>query len=267
MDNRPIGVFDSGIGGLTAVKEIKRILPNEDIVYFGDTARVPYGSHSAGVIQEFAKQDLAFLLSKNVKAVLVACGTVSSTALSVLRMMTNIPIIGVISEASRKAAENSKNVVVLATNATITSHAYKNEICTINKKINVQEKACPLFVPLIENGYASVNNPVTEMVVRDYVQEFADQKIDSVILGCTHYPLLKEAIRKVLPDAAIIEAGKEAICELAVALERLELRADTCRIGKRKYYVSDMTDAFMSTCELLLEEDIKEEIFVQKFEK
>ena len=209
---QPIGVFDSGIGGLTAMKELIKLLPNEDIIYFGDTARVPYGTHTPETIVRFAKQDLNFLLQQNVKAVLIACGTASSTALGELKKMTDIPILGVIEAAARKSVEISKNkkVLVLSTPATTRSHAYKNAINRIDGSVEVVEKACPLFVPLVENGYVQVDNPVTKLVVKDYLGEVSSFGADAVILGCTHYPLIKDAICDFMPDVQMVEAGKEA---------------------------------------------------------
>ena len=176
MDNRAIGVFDSGLGGLTVVKELIKKLPNEDIIYFGDTARVPYGSHDRETIIEFAKQDLNFLLSHAVKAVLVACGTASSTALEELKKSTDIPVLGVIEAAAQSAARATKNkkIAVLATSATIKSHAYSKAIAAEHPDISVIEKACPLFVPLVENGYINRDNVVTGLVVEDYLKDISD---------------------------------------------------------------------------------------------
>ncbi|MBR5931363.1 MAG: glutamate racemase [Lachnospiraceae bacterium] len=260
MDTRPVGVFDSGIGGLTSVKELTKILPNEDIVYFGDTARVPYGSHSSETIIEFAKQDLQFMLSKNVKAILIACGTVSSTSISVLRSICDIPVIGVITGAAKKAAVIGGKVVVLATQATIASHAFKENINALNSQCVVYEKACPLFVPLIENGYTSRNNIVVKTIVSDYLSGFQQYNPDSIILGCTHYPLLIDAIRELFPASTIIEAGKEAASEIKDVLVKEELEAPRNQVGKRKYYVSETTETFKSVCEMFLGEQIDEEI-------
>lgn len=267
MDNRSIGVFDSGIGGLTAVKELIKILPNENIVYFGDTARVPYGSRSAETIIEFAKQDLNFLLSKNVKAILVACGTVSATSLTVLQSMTEVPIVGVISAAAKTAVTCGTNLLVLATPATVSSHAYREAIRSLSPERIVYEKACPLFVPLTENGYANPGNPVTDMVVSDYLADFSDVRIDAVILGCTHYPLLKDTIGSKLPAAALIEVGKEAAFELKDVLEERGLLADPAQPGHCEYYVSELTDAFKDACEFFLGKKTEEPISVCKVDR
>lgn len=265
---KSIGVFDSGIGGLTAMKELLRTLPNEDIIYFGDTARVPYGSHSPETIRKFARQDLGFLLSQSVKAVLIACGTVSSTAIDALREMTDIPIVGVIDAAALRAVKESKNgkIAVLATQATIRSHAYRNAIKQQNTDCLVIEKACPLFVPLIENGYSDRKNPVTRMVVEDYLKEVIPFEADTVILGCTHYPLIKDIINDYLPNANVVEAGKEAAVRLGTVLDNMSLKNKPTHKGIRRYVVSEKTYSFKDTCEFFLGEQIDEAIEVINLE-
>lgn len=267
MDNRSIGVFDSGVGGLTAVKELARILPHESIVYFGDTARVPYGSHSKETIIEFAKQDLSFLLKHNVKAILIACGTVSSTSIDTLRGMSDIPIIGVIDAAAQVACCKAKqSVLVLATSATISSHAYQNRIHQLNPTVQVEEKACPLFVPLIENGFTDSHELITRLVVSEYVSEYKNRGIEAVILGCTHYPLIRKYIQEALPDAVMIEAGKEAARQMKTLLEQQDLLCSVTQDGKREYYVSEITESFVSTCELFLGGKIQGEINIHRFD-
>lgn len=268
IDKKSIGVFDSGIGGLTAMKELMKIMPNEDVIYFGDTARVPYGSHTPETIRKFAKQDLNFLLSQNVKAVLIACGTVSSTAIEILRNETDIPIIGVINAAASKAVTVSKNkrVAVLATQATISSHAYRDAIQKQDEEFAVFEKACPLFVPLIENGYIERKNLVTRTVAEDYLKEIRLSEVDTVILGCTHYPLIKDIISDFLPDAYIVEAGKEAAIHLETVLEKKLLTNEVTHKGSRRYVVSEITDSFRNTCETFLGEHIEETIEIVSLE-
>ncbi len=266
MDNRPIGVFDSGIGGLTALKQIIRIMPNEDVVYFGDTARVPYGTHTADTIRSFAKQDLEFLLSKDVKAVLIACGTVSATSLSELRLMTDIPIIGVIEPSAKIAAMNGNNILILATNATISSHAYKKAIEKENKGCIVFERACPLFVPLVENGYLNESNQITQLVVSEYLNDYHGHTIDTIVLGCTHYPLLSGFIQKEFPSAKLIDVGKEASYQLEHLLLENNINADQSRAGKISYYVSEKTESFPVVSRLFLGSDIDEDIHLYRFE-
>lgn len=266
MDNRPIGVFDSGVGGLTAMKELIKLLPNEDFIYFGDTARVPYGSHSKETIVEFAKQDTNFLLEKDVKAILIACGTVSSTSMEELQKMTSVPIVGVISAAAQRAVNIGKNILVLATPATIQSNAYMVAIKKLDSIAMVHEKACPLFVPLIENGYTGKNNLVMNSIVEDYTKQFYNQQIDAVILGCTHYPLISEVVQRKFPDATMVEAGKEAAYELKYILERRNLTADSKKVGQRKYFVSEITNSFKSVCKMFLDEDINDKIQLHRMD-
>ena len=266
MDNRPIGIFDSGVGGLTAMKELVRLLPNEDYIYFGDTARVPYGSHNKETIIQFAKQDLCFLLEKNVKAVLVACGTVSSTSLEDLRKMTSIPIVGVISAAAQKAVSLGRNILALATSATINSHAYLDAVKDIDQYASVYEKACPLFVPLIENGYIDTYNLVMNRIVEDYTEQFYNKSIDAVILGCTHYPIISEIIQSKFPNATMIEAGKEAAHELVRILQKNNIKAEEGKIGTRSYYVSEITESFKTVCELFLGEERMDSLQLYKMD-
>ena len=268
IQNRPIGVFDSGIGGLTAMKELIKLLPNEDIIYFGDTARVPYGSHSRETIIRYAKQDLSFLLNKNVKAVLVACGTVSANAMDALRAMTDISIIGVINAAAAKAVQKTKKkkTAILATSASINSKAYSTAIHRYDPSVQTIEKACPLFVPLIENGYADCDNPITQMVVKDYLRDIVLSGADTLILGCTHYPLLKEAILREMPEAEIVEAGKEAAVELAQLLKKNHMTANADRAGHRYYAVSEKTDSFLTNCKMFLGETIENDVEIVRFD-
>lgn len=265
---RPIGVFDSGIGGLTAVREIVKLLPRESILYFGDTARVPYGTRSHETIVHYAKQDLKLLLAKDVKAVLVACGTVSSHALPALRAMTEIPVLGVIDASARKAAEKCRNgrVAVIATSATIRSSAYARAIHGIAPELEVREKACPLFVPLIENGYADSENPVTRMVASDYLEELVRFAPDTVILGCTHYPIIKPIIQDFFPDAYLVESGKEAALELAGLLRERELITGQEGNGETTFVLSEETESFHTTGELFLGRSVQGKLCMESAE-
>ena len=262
---QPIGVFDSGIGGLTAVRELVRLLPDENIIYFGDTARVPYGSHSRETIVSYAREDLQFLLSHHVKAVLVACGTVSSTSLSELRTMTEVPIVGVIEPASVKAAKITCNrrIAVLATEATINSCAYSAAIREISSSTGVEyavmEKACQLFVPLVENGFTAREHPIVKAVIAEYLRDVAEFHADTVILGCTHYPLLKDAILDYMPALKIVESGKEAARALADMVPRGTPGAQP---GIRQYFLSEKTDTFVNTCEWFVGEKISDSLKV-----
>ena len=190
MNNQPIGLFDSGLGGLTVLSELKRLMPNENYIYFGDTARVPYGSKSKETIIEYSRQIIKFLISKNVKLIIIACGTASSLAFDTVKKEFNIPIINVISPTAKSIKSN--NIGVIATNATIKSDAWKKEIQKCHPDSKVTSKACPLFVPIVEEGL--VNTKIADDAVDLYLNNFKKNGIDSLVLGCTHYPILIDKI-------------------------------------------------------------------------
>ena len=256
MDNRPIGVFDSGVGGLTAVKELIKLMPNEDIIYFGDTGRVPYGTKSTEILIKYVRQDMNFLKSKDVKAVIAACGTASSVAIEPLREEFDIPIIGVLNPVCKKSVEITKNnrIGILGTPATINSGSYRKGIRNLCRDIAVFEKACPLFVPLVENGY--INHEVTYIIAREYIEPLIEDEIDTLILGCTHYPLLTDVIRDVTKNKInIINAGEEAAIYARDILSMLNMQKDKNgnRTGKCEYYVSDDVEKFSYLGGLFLE--------------
>lgn len=239
-DNRPIGVFDSGLGGLTAVKELSRIFPNENIIYFGDTGRVPYGTRSDETIVKYVRQDIRFLLSHNVKAIVAACGTASSVALKQLKPEFDIPLIGVLEPVCKAAAEKSKNHIigVLGTPGTINSGAYRKGIYALNPQATVVEQACPMFVPLVENGY--LNHKATYLFAQEYLKPLMEQNIDTVILGCTHYPLLTDVIAEILGDnVTIINAGYETAAYTKEILTKNSLLTNQVSLGQNTYFVSD----------------------------
>ena len=245
MDKRPIGVFDSGLGGLTTVKELARLLPNEDIVYFGDTGRVPYGTKSEKTLIKYVRQDINFLKSKNVKAVIAACGTASSVAIEPLRREFDIPLIGVLTPVCKKAVEITKNnrVGILGTPATINSGSYNRGIRNLDKNIAVFEKACPLFVPLVENGY--IDHEVTYIIAKEYIEPLINDEVDTLILGCTHYPLLTDVIRKITDNKInIINAGAEAAAFAKELLENTDMLNGNENKGNIEYYVSDDVERF-----------------------
>ena len=215
MDQRPIGVFDSGSGGLTAVREIRSILPFENIIYFGDTSRVPYGGRSAEILLRYARQDVHFLRSFDVKALLVACGTVSTNALPVLAAENDIPVLGVVkpSCAAAAAATRNKRVGLIATAASVRSGAYERCLAALDGAIQVYVKACPLFVPLVENGRFRPGDPVIETVAREYLEPLRATGIDTLILGCTHYPLLSGVISYVLGTGVTLVSSAEACAQ------------------------------------------------------
>ncbi len=214
MDNRPIGVFDSGLGGLTVVKAIKELLPNESIVYFGDTARLPYGVKSQSLVKQYSKEIIKFLLEKNAKAVIIACNTATAMALNSLKNeFKNIPIIGVIEPGSEKAIyeTTTMKIGVIGTVATISSGAYEKAIQQKDNRVEVISKACPLFVPFVEEGL--INGSAINEIAKYYLSSF-DNKIDTLILGCTHYPLLKSIIFDNTEDINLIDSAS-SVAEVA----------------------------------------------------
>lgn len=244
--NAPVGVFDSGVGGLTVVREITRQLPNENIVYFGDTARVPYGSKSRDNIIRFSEQIIRFLQTRQVKAIVIACNTASALALDTVREEFDIPILGVVIPGARAAVEVTKNgmVGVIGTDATVHSKMYTQVIQEMNPSVTVIEKACPLFVSLVEEGFKE--HPVTEQIVDYYLKSMKNTEIDAMILGCTHYPLLRSKIRAYMGEGIqIVNPAYETAMDLKALLENRNLLNDGCgKCGINEFYVSDAAEKF-----------------------
>jgi len=263
-----IGVFDSGLGGLTAVKELVRILPNEDIIYFGDTSRVPYGTRSRETIISYAKQDLNFLSTFNIKAALVACGTISAVALDTLKDDYRFDITGVIDSAAGAAAAATVNnkVGIIGTNATIKSGAYEKALLSISPDIKTVAVPCPLFVPLVENGHIKENDPITALAVEHYIKQIVDFGADTIIMGCTHYPLIAHAIKKYVGgQVSLINPGKEAAKTLKEKLSSQQLLSQNG--GTHRYYVSDSIENFESLGGLFMEQSITGEVHKIDIEK
>lgn len=256
-NNRPIGVFDSGLGGLTVVKELNRLLPDEDIVYFGDTGRVPYGNRSRETIRRYAKEDEAFLLKQDVKVIIAACGTVSSVAADISETLP-IPFFEVVSHASKAAVKASKNgkIGVIGTAATIKSGKHREYILKENPNATVVCQSCPLFVPLVEEGWYSAEDGVVIETVRRYLEPMLDAEIDTLILGCTHYPVLSEAISRVLGDkVTLINAGTATAEVVSEFLKKNAMMSQNTG-GKAEFYVSDKADSFRFEASLLLGREI-----------
>lgn len=253
MNEGAIGIFDSGVGGLTVTREIMRQLPMENLVYFGDTARVPYGSKSKQTIIRYSTQIVNFLRTKNVKAIVIACNTASALALEELQEQVEIPVIGVVWPGAISAAEATKtmNVGVIGTAATIKSEIYNKYLHELNPDITVVTKACPLFVPLVEEGL--IEDRVTDDIARRYLSEFLEYNVDALVLGCTHYPLLRNTIRRTLGDK--IKLVNPAY-ETAKSLKKLLMERDMLNKSMSKvhheYYVSDMTDQFVPFADRVL---------------
>ena len=254
MNDKPVGIFDSGIGGLSVVRQVSKLLPNEKLIYFGDTARVPYGSKSPRVVREFARQDAYFLSDKNVKAMIIACNTASAEALDLLQEEFDLPIIGVIKPGASFAANVTKNgkIGVIGTYGTIASGAYKTELLSINPSLEVESAACPLLVPLVEEGWES--KEVTKEIIGEYLSPLLDKNIDTLILGCTHYPILKPLIQEVVgDDVVLVDSAEAAAAELERILSGKNLSASNKESSsEHEYYVSDFPFKFKETAERFL---------------
>lgn len=259
MDDRPIGVFDSGLGGLTAVREIRSILPFENIIYFGDTSRVPYGGRSAEILLKYARQDVRFLRSFDIKAMVVACGTVSTTALPQLCAESDLPMLGVVEPACRRAAKLTKSgrVGLIATAASVRSGAYERTLSQLDPSLQVVSNPCPLFVPLVENGRYRVGDCVVETVAEEYLAPLRSAGVDTLIMGCTHYPLLTEVIARVMGEGVkLINAGAEAAWSLKRTLEAADALAAP-RQGGTELYASDITGDFAALAGQFLTEPVE----------
>ena len=258
MQDRPIGVFDSGIGGLTVFHEIIQILPHEDVIYLGDTARVPYGTKSAATVTRYAHQNVRLLLERNVKMVVVACNTASAFALPELQRKYEIPIVGVIEPGVKGALKmtRSKRVGVIGTEGTIQSNAYPKALQNLEPGLWVTSAACPLFVPLVEEG--RWEGEVAEKITREYLHEMMTQKIDTLILGCTHYPLLKKTLQKVVGEGvSLIDSAKETAREAALLLTEKKLMRQENKNPLREFLATDSPERFQRIGNLFLKGPLK----------
>ncbi len=263
MDNRPIGVFDSGLGGLTAMRKLVEAMPNEDLIYLGDTGRVPYGGRSRDTIIKYARQDIEFLLSHNIKAIAVACGTVSTVALEHVAREYDTPIFGVVEPAAWKAARLTQTgrIGIIGTVNSVASGAYDRAIQGFRPGSETFSKACPLFVPLVENGRIHRGDKVIELVVEEYLSGLRDKDIDTLILGCTHYPLLSEVIGDFMgPQVQLVSPGAETAEYLIKKLKQADALADPGRQGSHRYYVTDSAEIFRRQASLFMESDIGGEV-------
>ncbi len=251
---RPIGIFDSGVGGLTVFREIRRQYPHEDIVYFGDTARVPYGPKSRDTVINYSIQNARFLLQLGAKIIVVACNTAASVALPALQKRFPVPVIGVIEPGARMAVEATKNhrIGVIGTEGTIRSQAYKHAIQQIDPNQEILGKACPLFVPLAEEGWEE--HPVTRSVAEEYLGELLGSGIDTLVLGCTHYPILKETLRKVAGESVTLIDSAEAI---AHHLEEILPDPQQTGEGHDQFFVSDNEQKFEQIARKILQNHVK----------
>ncbi len=256
-DNRPIGIFDSGIGGLTVVKEIMQRLPGESIVYFGDTARIPYGTKSEETIRRFALEDSIFLLEKDVKLIVVACNTASAVSLPFLQHVLDVPVIGVIEPGASAAASRTQNNVIgiVGTTTTIRTQAYHRAIRNHNPFARIIDQPCPLLVPLVEEGW--IEDEATYLITHRYLQNLQANAIDTLILGCTHYPLLKPVFAHILGKAVtLIDSGEETARLVARQLKSHNMLASPDHLPSHKFFISDLPYKFQEIGERFLQQSL-----------
>ncbi len=265
--HRPVGIFDSGLGGLTVVKAIRKQVPGEDLVYFGDTARIPYGSKSKDTIIHYTRQIIRFLIQKEkVKVLVVACNTSSAWALREIRREFDIPILGVINPGAQAAVEVTRNgrIGVIGTEGTIYSGAYPDAIHSLDPRLKVYTQACPLLVPLVEEG--KLSGLVTETVAKEYLRPLLRSRVDTLLLGCTHYPLLKQTLKKIAGSKVrIVDSAEETAKSLKLNLEAYG--AGSSGRGSAKFYVSDLSRKFKEHAQRFLGRHIAkvEKIFIEKY--
>lgn len=263
MNNDAIGVFDSGVGGLTAVMELNKLLPNENIIYFGDTARIPYGSRSRETVIKYAHEDIAFLRKHKIKMIIAACGTVSSV-IGTNSLVDDMPFTGVLLPTAQAACSSTKNgkIGVIGTSATIRSGSFAKAIKTIRPNTSVYGNACPLFVHLVENGYTDRDNKVTKLVAEEYLAPIKAEGVDTLILGCTHYPLLEDIIADYMGDSVtLISSGKEAAKYAETCLMERNLLTDRTEKGTNKFYVSDSIELFEENARHFLRSEVVGDVF------
>lgn len=263
MKNDAIGVFDSGMGGLTTVKELNALLPQENIIYFGDTARIPYGGKSPETVMRYAREDVAFLRQHAVKMIIAACGTVSSVV-GEQPFVTDMPFTGVVLPAAEKACQVTKNkrIGVIGTTATVRSGSYERAIRKRCPDVVITAKACPLFVHLVESGYTDFQNPVTRLVAQEYLEPVRQAGVDTLILGCTHYPVIKDIIADYMGESVqLISPGVEAAQFAKACLSAQGLLTDRTTSGKNTYYVSDSPEMFVENAGHFLHRDVDGSVF------
>jgi glutamate racemase len=247
---KPIGIFDSGVGGLTVVKEVCKKLPHENIIYLGDTARVPYGTRSAQTVQKYAISNTDFLLTQDIKLLVIACNTASAVACETLRETYGLPVVDVVGPGARAAvaASLAKSIGIIGTDGTILSGAYQKEIKRLEPSCRILTQACPLFVPLAEAGWCDSNDEVVLLTARRYLAPLLNSGIDTLVLGCTHYPILKDAIRAVMgPGIRLIDSAEETACDVLQKLDRQHILNDSACPGTSTFYVTDIPHRFSET--------------------
>ena len=258
MNQKPIGVFDSGLGGLTAVRQLRQLMPSENIIYFGDTARVPYGNRSRETLLKYARQDLRFMERFDLKAVVIACGTISSNCLEELQADCGVPLTGVVEPAAARAAAltGRGKIGLVATRASVGSGAYERAFHRVNPALEIHALACPLFVPLVEEGRCRPGDVVIETVAREYLAPLRQEGVDVLVLGCTHYPLLRDVIGEIMgPGVTLVDVGAEAARACRALLTEGDALARR-EAGEARYYTSDRAADFQRLASLFLRENV-----------
>ncbi|MCB6993647.1 glutamate racemase [bacterium 210820-DFI.6.37] len=260
MDNRPIGFFDSGLGGLTCIPNLMKLLPKEKIIYFGDTARTPYGSKATSTIRSFSRQIADFLVKQDVKMIVIACNTVSATCLSDLqRRYPDVPVVGIIQPAAEritKICSTMNKIGIIGTKVTIQSGAYKELIHKLNDEMEIYETPCPAFVPLIEEGI--IQNDIMDLTIKYYMDDFIlENRLDTMVLGCTHYPLIRSNIKRLYPSLRIINPSEEIVYSIKRILKERDMLAGDFQF-ENVFYASDLSENFVNMIERIFhEEEVK----------
>lgn len=270
MDNRAIGVFDSGLGGLTVFKEISKQLPGESLIYFGDSGRAPYGTKSRETVVKYTLQDIRFLMSQDIKMMVIACNTMSAHSYEIVKESVNIPIIEVIGSGAKAAVAQTKNkkLGVIGTNATINSGAYQKAINKLDSSISVVQKACPLFVPLVEEGQEWWDNDIALNIAQKYLADLRDTGVDTLVLGCTHYPLLENVISRVMGEnVKLVSSATEVAGVVKKLIIDNNIQCDTNSASEYRYYTSDSIEKFEPLCSTILGRDVNsaQKVDIEKY--
>ena len=269
MDNRPIGFFDSGVGGLSCIPTLQKILPNERVIYYGDTARTPYGSKAVETIKKFSFQIADYLVSQDVKMLVIACNTISATCLEDLRARyPELPIIGVVEPMAarilREQGEEETRIGVIGTKATIASNVYVDLVTGKTDKVKMFGKACPLFVPLIEEGI--IDDEIMDLTIKHYLDDFIEEKkVTKLVLGCTHYPFLKKNLKRLYPELELLNPSAEVISEVKRILEERDMLADENNIREHECMASDLSENFQNMIDAVFEDDQDVKVHFKKF--
>lgn len=270
MDNRPIGVFDSGLGGLTVLKEISNLLPYESVVYFGDSGRAPYGTKSKETVIKYTFQDVRFLMQQDIKMIVIACNTASAYSFQQVKQSIGIPVVEVIKPGAATAVRETENksIGIIGTPATIGSGAYENAIRSLDSRIKVLSRACPLFVPLAEEGQWWWENDISHRIAEEYLKDFKNGDIDTLVLGCTHYPLLQNTISHVLGEnVKLVSSALEVAKAVKSLIAERDMQRECSTAPEYRYYTSDSVEKFARLCSIIMNHTVTsaEKIDIEKY--